>query len=93
MDFWFILLASGMAAGLVVAAVLLWVGINAMLYGRGLRRQAAITIAGLGRLLRMVYDDTVDESLPDDHLDLLGQLARHRPAQAESKGSGRLALS
>ena len=78
MDFWLILLVSGLASGLVVAAVLLWVGTNALLYGRGIRQQASISIASLGRLLRSVYDDTVRESLPDDLLGLLDKLTGNR---------------
>ena len=79
MTFWFILLAAAMASGLIVAAVLLWVGTHALLYGRGVIRKGPITIARLGRILRSIYDDTVGESLPADLNALLGKLTTHAP--------------
>ena len=79
MDFWLIFMAACVASGMVVAAALLWVGINALIYGRGVRQQASISIASLGRMLRAVYDDTVGESLPDDFRDLLAKLTKHGP--------------
>ena len=79
MDFWVILLASWLMAGLAVAAVLLWLGINAILHGRGLTHEARVTIDTLRRVLGSVYDDTAKQSLPDDFRRLLGKLARHAP--------------
>ena len=73
MSFWVILLAAFLMAGLVVVAAMLWVGTNAILNGRG--REPALTVATLRRALRSVYKGTVRESLPDDFLALLGQLA------------------
>ena len=72
-----ILLAIFLVPGLVVAAVLVWTGTNAILHGHGMRQEAAITIATLQRVLRSVYRDTVRESLPDDFLVLLRKLTRH----------------
>lgn len=71
-----VLLAACLVSGLVVAAVLLWVGINAMVHGRGLSREAAMTVASLSRALRSIYNDTLRESLPNDFIVLLGKLAR-----------------
>ena len=89
MDYWVILLASWLMAGLVVAAVLLWLGVNAILHGRGLAQEAQVTIASLRRVLRSVYDDTVHQSLPDDFQRLLGKLTRHRPRAAQAGVSAR----
>ena len=93
MDFWLIFMAACIASGMVVASVLLWVGTNALLYGRGMRQQATISIASLGRLLRSIYDDTVGESLPDDLLGLLEKLTGHRPRKSKSDRLDRLILS
>jgi hypothetical protein len=78
MSLWFILLASCLAAGLVVAAMLLWVGITAILHQHRLMGEAAITVASLGPALRSIYDGTVRQSLPDDFLDLLRKLASQK---------------
>jgi hypothetical protein len=87
-DLWVILFAVCLVPALAVAAVLLWVGTNALLHGRGFTREAAITIASLRRVLRSIYDDTARESLPDDFLDLLGKLKRHRtPVTNTSTGN------
>lgn len=79
MSLWFILLASCMASGLIVAAVLLWVGINAMLHQHRLMGEPPITIASLGPALRSIYDSTARESLPADFLDLLRKLTNKAP--------------
>jgi hypothetical protein len=81
-----ILLAALLATGLVVATVLVWTGMNAILYARRITHDAAMTIAGLRRALRSIYDDTISESLPDDFLDLLGKLGRGRRDTAPLKG-------
>lgn len=73
-----VLLALFLVPGLVVAAVLLWVGTNAILHGRGMRQEAAITVATLRRVLRSIYRDTARESLPDDFLVLLRKLTHYR---------------
>ena len=73
-----ILLALFLVPGLVVAAVLLWVGTNAIIHGRGMRQEAAITVATLRRVLRSLYRDTVLESLPEDFHVLLRKLPRQR---------------
>lgn len=72
-----IILAVGLVPAVVVGSVLLWVGTNAMLHGRGTHDVAA-TIVGLGQALRSIYEDTVRRSLPDDFLDLLGKLTEQR---------------
>lgn len=77
MGFMVILLAVCLAPALVIAAALLWVGTNALLHGRAFTREAAITIASLRRVLRSVYEDTAQEALPQDFLDLLGKLKSH----------------
>jgi hypothetical protein len=69
-NFWVVLLILELA----VAVALIWIGTNAILHGRGIGREAAITIAGLRRLLRSVYDETIRESLPAEFVDLLGKL-------------------
>ncbi len=70
MNFWIVLLVLELA----VAAALIWIGTNAILHGRGIGREAAITIASLRRVLRSVYDETIRESLPAEFVDLLGKL-------------------
>ena len=82
-DFWVIVLSAGLLAALSIAAALLWVGINAILHGRGLTREAAITVTNLSRALRSIYNDTLGEALPDDWRDLLRKLAR--PGRREAK--------
>lgn len=72
-----IILAVGLVPAVVVGSVLLWVGTDAMLHGRG-TRDVALAIVGLGQALRSIYEDTVRQSLPDDFLDLLGKLIEHR---------------
>jgi hypothetical protein len=91
-NFWVIILTAGLLAGLVVAAVLLSVAMSAILHGRSITREAAITIANLRRALRSIYDDTLRESLPEDFLDLLGKLTRHGPRARMSGASPRLSL-
>ena len=76
MNFWVIVLTACLLSGLVVAAVLLWVGMNAMVFGRPMPRNPAVALANLGRALRSSYNDTLRESLPDDLRDLLRKLAR-----------------
>jgi hypothetical protein len=65
---------------MVVAAVLLWVGINAIIHGRSITSEAALTVGSVRRALRSIYDDTVREALPDDFVELLDKLARPRLA-------------
>ena len=79
MSFWVILMTASLLSGLIVAAVLLSVAVSAILHGRTITREAAITVASLRRALRSIYDDTLRESLPEDVLDLLGKLTPHRP--------------
>ena len=76
-NFWVVVLVLELA----VAAALIWIGTNAILHGRGIGREAAITIASLRRLLRSVYDETIRESLPADFVDLLGKLRGRRTAK------------
>lgn len=76
MNLGIIILAVCLVPGLVVGSVLLWVGTDAMLHGRG-TRDVALAILGLGQALRSIYDDTVRQSLPDDFRDLLGKLTQH----------------
>ena len=92
MDFWVILLAACLASALVVTAVLLWVGVNAILHGRGLTREAALTIATLRQALRSIYEDTVRESLPDDFVALLRKLTRRKRGPLKTNARGRFAL-
>ncbi len=79
MNFWLILMVSLLASGLAVAGLLVWIGANAMIHGRGMAREAAVTIASLRRALRSIYNDTLRESLPADFLALLGKLTRQAP--------------
>lgn len=79
MNVWLILLAVCTAAGLIVAASLLWVGISAILHQHRLMRESAITTATLGPALHSIYDGTVLESFPEDFFDLLRELRRHAP--------------
>ncbi len=72
-----IILAVCLIPALVVGSVLLWVGTDAMLHGRG-TRDVALAIPGLSQALRSIYDDTLRQSLPGDFLGLLGKLTEHR---------------
>jgi hypothetical protein len=74
MNLGIIILAVCLVPALVVGSVLLWVGTNAMLYWRGIRRDAVLAIVSLRLALRSTYGDTVRQSLPDDFLDLLSKL-------------------
>lgn len=74
MNLGIIILAVGLVPALVVGSVLLWVGTDAMLHGRGTRDVALATL-GVGQALRSIYDETARQSLPDDFRDLLGKLA------------------
>jgi|KBSMisStaDraftv2_1062788.scaffolds.fasta_scaffold685913_2 hypothetical protein len=78
MNLGMIILALWLIPALVVGSVLLWVGTDAMLHGRG-TRDVALAICGLGQALRSIYDDTVRQSLPDDFRDLLGKLTAQSP--------------
>lgn len=78
MNLGIIIVAVCLIPALVVGSVLLWVGTDAMLHGRG-TRDFALAILGLGQALRSIYDDTVRQSLPDDFRDLLGKLTDARP--------------
>ena len=82
-NFWVILLVLE----LVVAAALIWIGTNAILHGRGLGREAAITIANLRRALRSVYDETVREALPNEFVELLGKLRGRQAAKGRETAS------
>lgn len=77
MNFGVILVAVCLVPALAVAAVLVWVGANAILHGRSVTDEAALTIARLRRALHTLYDDTASESLPDEFVDLLGKLTGH----------------
>lgn len=81
-SFWFILLASCMASALTGAAMLLWVGINAMLHQHRLMAEAPMTIESLGSALRSVYNGTTRQSLPLDFLNLLRKLTNQSAANA-----------
>ena len=83
MNFWVVLLVLEVA----VAAALIWIGTNAILHGRGIGREAAITVASLSRLLRSVYDETIRESLPTEFVDLLGKLRGRRAAKGRGPAS------
>ncbi len=74
MNLGLILLAVCIVPGLAVGAVLVWVGTNAMLHGRRVADEAALTISKLRRALHIIYDDAADESLPDEFVDLLSKL-------------------
>lgn len=78
-SFWYILLASFTAAGLVIATMLFWVGINALIHQHRLMREAAISPESIGQALRSIYDHIVRESLPNDFLDMLRKLTRKSP--------------
>jgi hypothetical protein len=75
-------MTAGLLSGLAVATVLLSVAVGAILHGRSMTREAAITVANLRRALRSAYDDTLRESLPEDLSNLLGRLTSHRPRPA-----------
>ena len=81
MSMWLILLASCMAAGLIVAAMLLWVGITAMLHQHRLMGERFITTASLGPALRSLYDGTAREPVPEDLLNLLRKLTSPAPRE------------
>ncbi len=74
--FSFVLLTLALVPCLVVAAALLWVGTNAMLHGRGITQEAAITIANIRGILSSLYGGTLQEPPPRDILDLVGKLSR-----------------
>ena len=76
MNLWLILLAVCAVPGLAVGAGLVWVCTNAMLHGRSVTDEAALTISRLRRALHTIYDDTARESLPDEFVDMLGKLTR-----------------
>lgn len=78
MNLGMIILAICLVPALVVGSVLLWIGTNALLHGRGLAGGVALAIVSFRLALRSTYDDTVRESLPDDFVDLLGKLAKRR---------------
>ena len=78
-----IILAVCVVPALVVGSVLLWVGTDAMLHGRG-ARDVALAIVGLRQALRSIYDDTARQSLPDHFVDLLGKLTEHRQPVAKT---------
>lgn len=81
MNLGIIILAFCLVPALVVGSVLLWVGTDAMLHGRG-TRDAALAI--FGQALRSIYDDTARQSLPDDFVDMLGKLTEHRQPAANT---------
>ena len=93
MNFWVIVLTACLLSGLVVAAALLWVGINAMTFGRVMPRNPAVALANLGRTLHSCFNDTLRESLPDDLRDLLRKLARPGRRQTKRRNVGRLAFN
>ena len=83
MNLGIIILAVCLIPATVVGAVLLWVGTDAMLHGRG-ARDVALAIVGLRQALRSIYDDTARQSLPDHFADLLGKLTEHRQPVAKT---------
>ena len=91
LNFWVILLAAFLMAGLVLAAAMLWVGANAILNGRG--RELTINAASLRRAFRSIYDGTLRESLPDDFRALLAKLGMHAPRKPATDRSGSLAVN
>ncbi len=71
-----VLLTLALVPPLVVGAALLWIGTNAMLYGRRITHEAAIAFANVWGILSPLYRDTLHESPPRDILDLVGKLSR-----------------
>ena len=82
-NFWLVVLVLELA----VAAALIWIGTNAILHGRGIGREAAITIASLRRLLSSVYDETIREALPAEFGDLLGKLKSRQATKSRTRAS------